>query len=234
MFELTPEALRHAVETLGYGAAGLGFLAGLTFSFNPVAVAAIPVALAYVTRARERVEALRLGVAFGAGMLATHVALGVIAGAGGRWASELMGRSWWLLLGPLVIVLGLLWAGWLKLPLPALARRAKRPSGAWGAFALGVPFTVAICPFCTPVLLVLLGVVAALGSPWLGAVVLLAFALGRSVPILLGAWAIGWLESLRRFDPIRRIFDLAGGVVLIATGLYLLNAYFVLIPALVG
>lgn len=232
MLELTPDALRHAVETMGYGAAGLGFLAGLTFSFNPVAVAAIPVAQAYVTRARERGEAVRLGVAFVAGMVATHVALGVIAGFGGRWARELMGRGWGLLLGPLLIVLGLLWAGWLKLPLPAFARRAKRPSGAWGAFALGVPFTVAVCPICTPALLVLLGVVAALGSPWLGAVVLLAFALGRTVPILLGAWAIGWLESLRQLNPIRRVFDLAGGVALIATGLYLLNAYFVLIPAL--
>lgn len=234
MFEITPEALRHAVETMGYGAACLGFLAGLTFSFNPVTVAIIPVALAYVTRARERGEALRLGAAFVAGMLASHVALGLVAAAGGRWASELMGRGWWLFLGPLLIVLGLLWAGWIRLPLPALARSAKRPSGAWGAFALGVPFSVAVCPICTPILLVLLGVVAALGSPWLGAVVLLAFALGRTVPILLGAWTIGWLESLRRLNSVRRVFDLAGGVVLIATGFYLLNAYFVLIPALLG
>lgn len=234
MLEITPEALRHAVETMGYGAAGLGFLAGLTFSFSPVTVAAIPVALAYVTRARERGEAVRLGAAFVAGMLATHIALGLVAGAGGRWASELMGRSWWLLLGPLLIVLGLLWAGWIRLPLPAIARRAKRPSGAWGAFALGVPFSMAVCPICTPILLVLLGVVAALGSPWLGAVVLLAFALGRAAPILLGAWAIGWPESLRRLNSVRRVFDLAGGFVLIATGLYLLNAYFVLVPALVG
>ena len=131
MIEITSGALRHAVETMGYGAAGLGFLAGLTFSFNPVTVAAIPVALAYVTRARERGDAVRLGAAFVAGMLATHVAFGLIAGAGGRWASELMGRSWWLLLGPLLIVLGLVWAGWLRIPLPTIARRTKRPSGAW-------------------------------------------------------------------------------------------------------
>ncbi|MBW4047486.1 MAG: hypothetical protein HIU89_06005 [Proteobacteria bacterium] len=80
MVELTPDALRHAVETLRFGAAGVGFLAGLVFSLSPIAVAAIPVALAYVTHARERREAIRLSAMFVAGMLATHVALG------GRWS----------------------------------------------------------------------------------------------------------------------------------------------------
>ena len=232
MFELTPDALRHAVEAMGYGAAGAGFLAGLAFSFNPVAVAAIPVALAYVTQARERREVMRLGSMFVTGMVATHVLLGLIAGLGGRWVAELMGRGWGLVLGPLLIALGLVWNGWVKLPLPALALRAKRPTGAWGAFALGVPFTVAVCPVCTPALLALLGVVAVLGSPSLGAVVLLAFALGRAIPIVLGAWAVGWLEALHPLKRFRRTFDVVAGLILIATGLYLLNAYFVVIPSL--
>jgi cytochrome c-type biogenesis protein len=232
MIELTPDALRQTVEALGYGAAGTGFLAGLVFSFNPVAIAAIPVALAYVTQARERREAMWLGSLFVAGLIATHVLLGLIAGLGGRWVASLMGRGWGLALGPLLIALGLVWTGWIKLPLPPLALRAKRPTSAWGAFSLGVPFSVAVCPVCTPALLALLGVVAALGSPWLGIVMLLAFALGRAIPILLGAWAIGWLETLRGLGRIRRVFDVAAGLTLIATGLYLLNAYFVVFPAL--
>ncbi|HLA32084.1 MAG TPA: cytochrome c biogenesis protein CcdA [Pseudomonas sp.] len=232
MLELTPEALRHAVEAMGYGAAGLGFLAGLAFSVNPVAVAAIPVALAYLSQARERRAALRLGGLFVAGLLATHGLLGLIAGLGGRWVADLLGRGWGLLLGPLLIALGLIWLGWLKLPLPALALRGKRPTGAWGAFALGVPFSLAVCPVCTPTLLALLGVVAVLGSPGLGAVILLAFALGRAIPILLGAWALGWLDALRALHRWRRAFDRVAGLTLVATGLYLLNAYFAVIPAL--
>lgn len=46
------EALRQATEALGPVALGIGFLAGLAFSVNPIALAAIPVSLAYVTRAR--------------------------------------------------------------------------------------------------------------------------------------------------------------------------------------
>jgi cytochrome c-type biogenesis protein len=83
-------------------------------------------------------------------------------------------------------------------------------------------------------LIVLLGVVAGRGSPAWGALLLLAFALGRAVPIALGAGAIGWLEQLRPLSRWQRGFDIAGGVTLILTGLYMLNAYFFFVPALAG
>jgi len=168
------------------------------------------------------------------GMIATHVLLGLIAGLGGLWVSKLLGRQWGLVLGPFLILLGLLWPGWIRIPLPAWSFRGKRATGIWGAFALGVPFSVAVCPFCTPALVVLLGGVATVGSPLLGAVLLLAFALGRSVPIALGAWAVGWLESLKPLAKFSRAFETLGGIALIAAGLYLLNAYFFWIPELAG
>ncbi len=78
---------------------------------------------------------------------------------------------------------------------------------------------------------VLLGAMAGLGSPWIGAVLLLAFGRGRGLPVALGAMSIGWLENLHRLAPYRRIFETAGGVTLMAAGLYMLNAYFFWIPA---
>ena len=154
------EALRSAVEHAGVAAAGIGFLAGLAFSFNPVALASIPVSLAYVTKGRDKSQAMLFGCMFILGMLVTHVVLGVIAGLGGKWAADITGRAWGLLLGPLLIVLGLMWAGWLRLPLPSFGFRATRPTAAWGAFLLGIPFAIAVCPVCTPALVVLLGVTA--------------------------------------------------------------------------
>lgn len=226
------DALRQAVTQAGPAAAGIGFLAGLVFSVNPVALAAIPVSLAYVTKARERPQAVQFGAMFILGMLLTHAVLGFAAGLGGHWVESLLGRAWGLLLGPLLILLGLMWPGWLRLPIPALGARARRPVGAWGAFLLGIPFSIAVCPVCTPALVVLLGVVVGLGSPWFGLVLLLAFALGRAVPLALGAVAIGWLENLRRLAGYRRGFEVAGGLTLVASGLYMLNAYFAWIPEL--
>ena len=79
-----------------------------------------------------------------------------------------------LVLGPLLILLGLMWPGWVKLPLPAIT---------WGAF-------------------------------------------------LLGAWAVGWLESLKPLRHSQRLFEIIGAFLLILSGLYMLNAYFVVIPEL--
>lgn len=104
----------------------------------------------------------------------------------------------------------------------------------WGAFALGIPFSIAICPVCTPALVVLIGVAAATGSVLFGVSLLLAFAIGRAIPILLGAAAIGWLEALKPLGRYRHAFDVLGGLALILAGLYMLNAFFFVVPALAG
>lgn len=228
------EVLRQTVEQAGFAAAGTGLLAGLLFSLNPVAVAAIPVSLAYVTRAREKRTAFLYGSMFIFGMIATHVLLGVAAGLGGLWIEGVLGRYWGAVLGPVLIFLGLLWPGWIRLPLPAASFRAKRVTGMWGAFGLAVPFSVAVCPFCTPALVVLLGAAASIGSPIFGAILLLAFAIGRSIPIAVGAYAIGWLENLKPFAKYQRVFEIVGGVALVAAGFYMLNVYFFFIPELAG
>lgn len=226
------ETLTAAVSQPGLGALAIGFAAGFFFSFNPVALAAVPVSLAYVTKAREPRTAVLFGGMFVIGMIVTHVVLGAIAAFGGAWVQNLVGRYWGLLLGPLLILLGLAWPGWIKLRLPALPIRATRARTASGALALGAAFSIAVCPACTPALVVLLGVAAASGSVAFGVALLLAFALGRVVPVLLGAPAVGWLENVKPLGRYRRAFEIAGGIVLILAGLYMLNAFFFVIPEL--
>ncbi len=226
------EALKSTLEQANAVSLGIGFAAGFLFSFNPVALAAIPVSLAYVTKAHETKKAVLFGGMFILGMIVTHALLGLIAGLGGAWVQKVLGRQWGLVLGPVLIILGLVWPGWVRLPIPAIPVRAKRASSMWGAFALGAPFSVAICPACTPALIVLLGIAASVGSALFGLLLLLAFALGRAVPIILGAWAIGWLESLKTLSRSQKIFEVAGGITLILSGLYMLNAYFFVIPSL--
>ena len=188
------------------GVAGLGaaLLAGFLFSFMPVAFASIPVVLAYVTRARAFREAISYGLAFAAGLILTHVVLGIGA------------------------ALGLLWTGWLKIPLPWLPLRGKRAGTLWGAFLLGMPFTVGICPVCSPGLWIGLGVSASIGSGFYGGLLMLAFALGRVIPLAVGAISIGWLENLKTIECWRRGFEIAGGITLMAIGAYLLNESYLL------
>jgi cytochrome c-type biogenesis protein len=226
------DALRQPAEHAGAAALVAGFLAGLVFSFNPIAIASIPVSIAYVTKARTTQQSILFGAAFTLAMIVVQVLLGFIAGLGGSWAVSFAGRQWGLLLGPVLIVLGLMWPGWVRLPLPSLALRAWRPTTVLGAFALGAVFSIAVCPVCTPALVILLGAAAGLASPFFGAALLLAFSLGRAIPIALGAWAAGWFENLSVLGKYQKSFEIAGAVVLIASGLYMLNAYFFWVPSL--
>lgn len=226
------ESLKSTLEQASLASLGVGVMAGFIFSFNPVALAAIPVSLAYVTKAHETKKAVLFGSMFIAGMIVTHVFMGLAAGLGGQWVQKLLGREWGLVLGPLLILLGLMWPGWIKLPLPTIAFRARHAGSGWGAFLLGIPFSVAVCPFCTPALVILLGVATGIGSPLFGATLLLAFALGRAVPIIFGAWAVGWLESLKPLRHVQKLFEIIGALLLILSGLYMLNAYFFFIPDL--
>ena len=208
----------------------IGFSAGFLFSFNPVALAAIPVSLAYARKAHELKKSIAYGGMFILGMITTHVVLGLIASLGGSWVQQLLGRYWGLILGPVLILLGFMWPGWIKLPIRSINIKVKKITGVWGAFALGVPFSVAICPFCTPALIVILGVAASMGSPLFGTILLLSFALGRALPILLGAVAIGWLESLKILSHYQKSFEVIGAIFLILSGLYLLNSYYFILP----
>lgn len=226
------EALRLAVQTAGPVALVMAFGAGFAFSFNPVALAAIPVATAYVTKSAKSGQARAMGAAFIGGMLLVHVLAGMLAGWGGSWIELALGRWWGLVVGPVLIVLGLMWPGWLRVPLPRIALRGRRPSGLAGALLLGAVFSVAVCPVCTPALLVLIGVALASGSPLWGALLLLVFAIGRAIPVAASAWAVGWAKGHPKLAAYRQVFETAGGLVLVASGLYMLNAYFFWVPAL--
>lgn len=226
------ESLRGTLEQASFASLATGLAIGFLFSFNPVALASIPVSLAYVTKAHETRRAVLFGSMFVLGMILTHVALGFAAGLGGAWMQRVIGRQWGVVLGPLLIVMGLAWPGWIKLPIPQIPLRARRAASTWGALALGASFSVAICPACTPALVMLLGIAAGVGSPLFGTLLLLAFALGRTIPVIIGATAVGWLESLQGLRRSQKAFEMAGGVVLILTGLYMLNAYYFWIPGL--
>ena len=211
---------------MGLGAA---LVTGFLSSFNPASFVTIPVVLAYVTKARALREAVTLGGAFIMGMILTHVILGVGAAIGGEWVGQFLDRRWNLLLGPVLIALGLIWAGWLKFPLPWFSVKGQRVATVWSAFALGIPFTVGICPACSPGLWVALSASAAIGSASYGALLLLVFGIGRTLPVLIGAFSMGYLESFKPLLRWHHWFELIGGISLILIGLYLLNEYFLIL-----
>jgi cytochrome c-type biogenesis protein len=210
----------------GIGGLGAALMAGFIFSFTPVSLATIPAIAAYVTKARAFREALILGSAFILGMLLTHMLLGMFAAVGGQWLERWLGPFWNAATGPFLVLLGLVWTGLIKIPLPWVTLQGRRVATLGGAFALGIALTVGICPACSPGLWVGLGASAVIGSVAYGALLMLMFAIGRAIPILLGVISMGSLESLQPISRFKRPFETLGGIVMILLGLYLLNDYY--------
>src|SRR5215467_2786490 len=112
------ELVRNTLDQAGVASLAIGLALGFFFTFNPVALAALPASLAYLTQSQMRRRTVLLGSMFVLGMIAMHALLGLVVSLGGAWVQRLIGREWGLVLGPVAIVMGLAWSRWFRLPIP--------------------------------------------------------------------------------------------------------------------
>jgi cytochrome c-type biogenesis protein len=126
-----------------------------------------------------------------------------------------LGLSRWLPL--LTLVMGLSMLGLIRWKrLRCLGGTRYAASGPASAFWLGVPFGLATAPCTLPVLITVLTVAAAKGSAVFGLIGLAAFALGRSIPVLLlGLFSdqVLALPKVHRLTP--RLRQVAGGLIVV-------------------
>ncbi|HEV2131519.1 MAG TPA: cytochrome c biogenesis protein CcdA, partial [Longimicrobiaceae bacterium] len=102
---------------------------------------------------------------------------------------------------------------------PAVRRRG----GVLGSFLYGTVYSVATITSSAGPLLLLLTISAAIGRPLYGALIAVAFAIGRGLPfLLLGLFASRVGELIARVERYRRPAEMVSGVVLIG-----LSGYFV-------
>ena len=163
---------------------------------------------------------LRLGLAFFAGLVLALLVLGTAASVFGRllagWRRGFAATAALLTAGAgIAIVAG-----------PTLRRTVPDPvvprrTGMGGAFVYGTLFSLATITTSAGPLLLLLTVAVAIGDPAYGALLSLAYAVGRGAPFLALAAFSGrvqqWLERVERF---RRPFEIVSGVALIGVAAY--------------
>jgi cytochrome c biogenesis protein CcdA len=201
---------------------GAVFLAGVLSSASPCVLATIPLVVGFVGGYADgnRGKAFRYSLTFIIGLSLTFTAFGAAAGLLGTMFGTL-GGWWYVAAGAVAVVMGLQMAGLYEIRLPFRRDFKPKRGGMVGAFLLGLFFGIVSSPCATPVLVVLLTLVATKGEVAYGIALLFVYAIGHCLLMLAAGTFTGFVEA---FVQARGVVNLSvwtkriSGVIITAVG----------------
>lgn len=161
-----------------------------------------------------------LSLAFFLGVVSSLLAIGILASYLGRllvgWSAFFAGGvAIFSLVAGLAAIFGPVLRR--RIPDPEIAKRG----GIVGAFLYGLLYSVATVTTSAGPLLLLLTIAAAVGNPFYGAALSLAYAIGRGVPFLLLGLFAGTVGAwLARMNAARRVVEIISGIALLGITIY--------------
>lgn len=179
----------------------LAILAGILTSVTPCSLSTIPLVIGVVggTGQKDTRKAFKLSLTFAFGSAVTFTTLGTLASLAGN----LIGTSakwWYIVLGILMIMMALqTWELYNFIPSTYLISKSTK-TGYAGAFIAGVLGGIFSSPCSTPVLIVLLAIVAGKGSVVWGILLLLLYSVGHAILTVVAGTSIGLVQKLSRSE----------------------------------
>jgi cytochrome c-type biogenesis protein len=205
------------------------FVGGILTASNPCVLAMIPLMMSFVAGRREErpgvLRAFLFSLVFVIGLAVTFTALGMAVALAGRVYGDISSTWNWVVAG-VCLIMGLHLTGLVTVPIPSLGERLQpRMRGLVGALVLGLLFGAVSAPCAAPILVVLLTYLAGSGaSISYGGILLLVYAIGHSVLILLAGTSMGAARALIENKKATRMLEVlrraAGGLII------LVGAYF--------
>jgi len=203
----------------------LAFLAGVLTSFTPCSLSSIPLIIGYVggTGEKNTKRALKMSLTFVIGSAVTFTTLGVIAASAGKLIGS-GGKWWYIILGILMVLMALqTWGIFEIIPSSYLvSKNTKR--GYIGALFAGVLGGIFSSPCSTPMLVVLLAVVAEKGSILWGIILLLFYSMGHGVLAIIAGTSVGAVQKLSRskeYGKFSIVLKVVMGTLILLIGLYM-------------
>lgn len=209
-------------------------LLGLLTAISPCPLATNIAAIGYIGKDVEnRRRVFWNGILYTLGRVVTYTVLGTVLIALLRKGASVFGLQQGIaqwggrMLGPALVVVGLLmlFADRLRLPQIGIRADGERVArrGGWGAFLLGVLFALAFCPSSGIFFFgMLVPMAAAASGGWLLSVL---FAVATALPVIVVAWLLAYSVGkigtfYGRMKTIERWTMLIVGALFIAIGLY--------------
>lgn len=199
------------------------FCAGVLSSASPCVLATIPLVVGFVGGYSDgdRGKAFRYSLAFILGLSLTFTAFGAAAGLLGTMFGAL-GGPWYLVAGVIALAMGGQMMGLYEIRLPVRRDYKPKQGGLAGAFLLGLFFGVVSSPCATPVLVLLLTLVAGKGQVLYGTALLFCYAIGHCLLMLFAGTFTGFVEGFAKARGVINFSSwskrISGGVIALAGG----------------
>jgi cytochrome c biogenesis protein CcdA len=216
------------IHTNPWLALGAVFVGGILTASNPCVLAMIPLMMSFVAGSREEktgvLRAFLFSLVFICGLAVTFTVLGMIAALAGKVYGDVSGVWNWIV-AAVCVVMGLHLMEVLTIPIPSLGGKLQpKVRGALGALVLGLLFGIVSAPCAAPILVVLLTYLAGSGSSvsW-GGTLLLVYALGHSVLILIAGTSMGAARQLIENKKATRVLEIlrrGAGAAIVLVGAY--------------
>jgi len=203
----------------------LAILAGILTSVTPCSLSTVPLVIGYVGGAssNDPKKAFKLSITFALGMTVTFTALGTAASLLGG----LIGTSsklWYIALGILMVLMALqIWEIYNFIPSTYLTSKTKK-KGYIGAFIAGILGGIFSSPCATPVLIVLLGIVARSGNVAWGILLLLLYSAGHSVLSIVAGTSVGVAKKIttsNKYGVFSQVIKIIMGIIILVIGFYM-------------
>ena len=209
-------------------------LLGLLTALSPCPLATNIAAIGYIGKdIEDRRSVFRKGLLYTLGRVVAYTLLGIVligiirSGASMFGVQKFIGTWGELLLGPLLIVIGLLMLFGHRLNLPQFGFNGKgeglAKKGGWGAFLLGVLFAMAFCPSSG---MFYFGMLIPMSSTaTMGYLLPVVFAVATALPVFIVAWILAFSAGeigkfYGRVKTLERCLSIVVGVVFIIVGIY--------------
>jgi cytochrome c biogenesis protein CcdA len=219
------QALGEAISNNFWLSPALALLAGVLTSFTPCSLSSVPLVVGYVGgyAGNDVKKAFRYSLVFCLGMAVTFSVLGTLASLLGRLMQG-TGSWWFIVLGVLMVLMALQTWEIIQVIPQSSAMNRNNKKGYIGAAAAGLLGGLFASPCATPVLVVLLAMVAEQGNLIGGILLLLVYSIGHSILLLIAGTSVGFVNKLsasHRFGKYNQVFKIIMGIIILLLAFYM-------------
>jgi cytochrome c-type biogenesis protein len=206
------------------------FLTGLLTSLTPCMLSMLPITIAYIGgNTQTRIQAMTQSIWFALGLSTTLSGLGVFAALLGKIYGQ-VGFGLPIIVSIIAILMGLNLLEILPLRLPSyigLESISQDVPQGIRAYLMGLTFGLVASPCSTPVLATLLAWISTTQDPFVGSLLLLAYAIGYMAPLILAGTFTAVIKKLLELRRWSSWITPASGAILVGFGVFslLLRAF---------